>query len=330
MTTQTRPVSGEKILITTPDHWKIALYRYLPEKITRKHPVLLLHGIASNHKVWDFGVPEFSFAQHLVGLGYAVYSMDLRGRGGSDGPHTGRGKQWSVDDYLLCDLPAATEYIIAQHGVEKLHWVGHSMGGILGFFYQIRHKAANLQSFTTFASALNYTYSTINHFRSWLDYISAMQYFPVNRFWRPMQALAGFNTVWNRFLWNPENMRSDIGQKIIGEMIEPIAVNEWNQIKLISAAEGMPRLSGGFPHLADDRRIQVPVLMLAGDRDWLCALDGVEWTMDELPCEKKLIVFGKEYGSATNYGHMDLVCGLHAPREVWPKATQWLEKRDNA
>ena len=129
-------VTRENITIMTPDHWKIALYRYLPEKITRKHPVLLLHGIASNHRVWDFGHEELSFARHLAAQGYAVYSMDLRGRAGSDGPHTGRGKQWSVDDYLLCDLPAATEYIIAQHGTEKLHWVGHSMGGILGFFYR--------------------------------------------------------------------------------------------------------------------------------------------------------------------------------------------------
>lgn len=335
MATETQQrVQREDIKIVTPDHWKIALYRYtstalgasLPQK---KHPVLLLHGIASNHRVWDFGHEDLSFARHLASRGYIVYSMDLRGRCGSDGPHTGRGKQWSIDDFLLCDLPAATEYIIEQHGTEKLHWVGHSMGGILGFFYQIRHKAANLHSFTTFASALNYTYSTINHFRSWLDCISAMQYFPVPQFWRPMQPFAGLNTFWNRFLWNPENMRPEIGQAIIREMIEPIAVNEWNQIKLISAAEGMPRLSGGFPHRADDRRIQVPVLMLAGDRDWLCALDGVEWTMDQLQCEKKLIVFGKEYGSATHYGHMDLVCGISAPREVWPKAVEWIDKRDS-
>ena len=213
MATETQQrVQREDIKIVTPDHWKIALYRYtsttlgasLPQK---KHPVLLLHGIASNHRVWDFGHEDLSFARHLASRGYIVYSMDLRGRCGSDGPHTGRGKQWSIDDFLLCDLPAATEYIIEQHGTEKLHWVGHSMGGILGFFYQIRHKAANLHSFTTFASALNYTYSTINHFRSWLDYISAMQYFPVPQFWRPMQPFAGLNTFWNRFLWNPENMR---------------------------------------------------------------------------------------------------------------------------
>ncbi|HRP70898.1 MAG TPA: alpha/beta fold hydrolase, partial [Turneriella sp.] len=70
------------------------------------------------------------------------------GRCGSEGPHTGRGKQWSVDDYLLCDLPTACEYIINETGAPKLHWVGHSMGGILGFFYQIRHEASNLQSFT--------------------------------------------------------------------------------------------------------------------------------------------------------------------------------------
>ncbi|HRP70899.1 MAG TPA: hypothetical protein PLY93_15355, partial [Turneriella sp.] len=103
-------IERKKICIQTPDHWEIALYRYastaLPKKrpedgrgtdsstrfgsavgeITelhhgtlpkRKYPVLLLHGIASNHKVWDFGVPEFSFARHLASQGYIVYSMDL-------------------------------------------------------------------------------------------------------------------------------------------------------------------------------------------------------------------------------------------------------------
>jgi pimeloyl-ACP methyl ester carboxylesterase len=313
--------------LMTPDHWRIGVRRFMPEKVTRKYPVMLLHGIASNSTVWDVG-GELSFARHLAAQGYAVYAMDLRGRGISDGPHTGRGKQWSIDDYLLCDLPTVTEHIIAETGAPRIHWVGHSMGGILGFFYQIRHKASNLQSFTTFASALNYTYSTINHFRSLLDYISAMQYFPVRQFWKPMEYFAGLNTFWNRFLWNPENMQPEVGRKIIAEMIEPIAVNEWNQIKAISSSEGMPRLSGGFAHRADDRRIQVPVLMLAGDRDWLCALDGVEWTVDQLRCENKLIVFGKEYGSSTHYGHMDLVCGVQAPGEVWPKATDWIAVRD--
>lgn len=314
--------------ILTPDHWQLGMCRWLPEKVTRKYPVILLHGIASNSRVWDFDVDEISYARHLAGQGYAVYALDLRGRGMSDGPHTGRGKQWSMDDYLLCDLPAAVEHILSETQAEKLHWVGHSMGGILGFFYQIRHKATNLQSLTTFATALNYTYSTINHFRTWMDYISAMQYFPIRAWYSPMRAFAGLDTFWNRFLWHPANIDPQIAEKILCEMIEPIAVNEWNQIKAISSAEGMPRLSGGFAHTADDRRIQVPVLMLAGDRDWLCALDGVEWTMDELPCPKKLVVFGKEYGSSTHYGHMDMVCGINAPREVWPWATDWIAKRD--
>ncbi|MCX7633449.1 MAG: lysophospholipase, partial [Turneriella sp.] len=224
--------------IETPDHWRLAVYRYLPENLSRRYPVLLLHGIASNHRVWDFGVAKYSFARYLAAQGYAVYAMDLRGRCGSDGPHTGRGLQWSIDDYLLCDLPAVVEHIIAEHGTERMHWVGHSMGGILGFFYQIRHKAANLQSLTTFATALNYTYSTINHFRTLLDYISALQFYPLRYFWQPMVPLAHLDTFWNRFLWNPENMDPEIGRKILNEMIEPIAVNEWNQIKLISSAEG--------------------------------------------------------------------------------------------
>ncbi|HNJ65682.1 MAG TPA: alpha/beta fold hydrolase, partial [Turneriella sp.] len=252
---------------------------------------MLLHGIASNHNVWDFGVPELSYARHLAGQGYAVYAMNLRGRTGSDGPHTGRGKQWSIDDFLLCDLPTVVEYVIEQHNTEKMHWVGHSMGGILGFFYQIRHKASNLQSLTTFATALNYTYSTINHFRSLLDYISALQYFPLKTFYKPMIPFASFNTFWNRFLWNPENMDPEIAHKVLENMIEPIAVNEWNQIKLISAAEGMPRLSGGFPHRADDRRITVPTLMLAGVREVL-----VITKPEEAEQFQKLLGDGSQFG----------------------------------
>lgn len=322
-------IQAEKTTLLTPDHWKIAVYSYIPEKVTRRYPVMLLHGIASNHNVWDFGFEESSFARHLAAQGYAVYALNLRGRTGSDGPHTGRSRQWSMDDYLLCDLPTVVTHVLEKERAEKMHWVGHSMGGILGFFYQIRHKASNLQSLTTFASALNYTYSTLNHFRSFLDYISALQYYPIKTFYKPMIPFASLDTFWNRFLWNPENIEPKVAERVLETMVEPIAVNEWNQIKLISAAEGMPRLSGGFPHRADDRRITVPTLMLAGDRDWLCALDGVEWTMDELSCERKLIVFGKEYGSRSSYGHMDLVCGKNAPIEVWPKATDWIQKRDS-
>lgn len=318
----------KKILLETSDHWKIALYEYKPDKGTKNFPILLLHGIASDHHIWDTGNKPYDFAPYLASLGYHVFSLDLRGRSGSDGPHTGKKGQWSIDDYLLCDLPTATEYILENTGKEKLHWVGHSLGGILGYFYQIRHKASNLQSLTSFGTALTYTFSTINHFRTWMDYVSVLPYYPINVWYKLVYPVIDKDTFFTRFLWTNTNMTPGVKRAIINKAVHRIAILEWNQIKTISAAEGMPRISGGFNHYVDDRRIVTPGLLIAGDRDWVCPLDGVEWTRDHLKCSVKMQVFGKDYGHVTNYGHMDLVCGINAPNETWPSAIEFIESRD--
>jgi hypothetical protein len=41
-----------------------------------------------------------------------------------------------------------------------------------------------------------------------------------------------------------------------------------------------------------------------------------------------MAIFGKEYGSKNHYGHLDIVCGINAPKETWPAAVGWLEERD--
>ncbi len=319
----------DKILLKTTDHWNVALFKYRSAKVTRKYPVLLLHGIACDHTIFDTGVAGFNFAEYLVSQGFQVYAVDLRGRGASDGPHTGRGSMWSIDDFLLCDLPAAVEYILEENRSEKLHWVGHSLGGILGFFYQIRHKAANLQSLTTFGTAVTYTFSTINHFRTYLDYLTAMPYYPINLWFKLYYPILDQDNWFTRFIWSPENITHEVKRALLEKTVHRIAILEWNQIKTISAAEGMPRLSGGFNHYVDDRRIVAPTLMLAGDRDWICPLDGVEWSRDHLKCPVKMIAFGKDYGNATHYGHMDLVCGINAPKETWPAALEHLVLLDS-
>lgn len=319
----------KKILLKAPDHWNIAIYKYDTPKVTKRYPVFLLHGIASNHTIWDTGVKKYDFAPRLVEEGYQVYSLDLRGRSGSDGPHTGRGDSWSIDDYLLCDLPTAIEFILEDTGIEKLHWIGHSLGGILGFFYQIRHKASNLQSLTAFASALTYTFSTINHFRTYMDYMSAMMYYPVDLWFKAMYPIIDYDTYFSRFIWDSGNLDPEVKRSILNNMVQKIAVLEWNQIKTISAAEGMPRISGGFNHYVNDRRIVTPAYLITGDRDWVCAVDGVEWTREKLNCPVKTAIFGKDYGNKSHYGHIDIVCGINAPSETWPTVIDWLAEKDN-
>jgi pimeloyl-ACP methyl ester carboxylesterase len=76
-------------------------------------PVLLLHGLASNARIWDGVAPR------LVGAGLRVVALDLRGHGASDQPGSGY-------DFASVgrDLAAALDGL----GLERPVLVGHSWG----------------------------------------------------------------------------------------------------------------------------------------------------------------------------------------------------------
>jgi pimeloyl-ACP methyl ester carboxylesterase len=76
-------------------------------------PVLLLHGLASNARIWDGVAPR------LVGAGLRVVALDLRGHGASDQPGSGY-------DFASVgrDLAAA----LGGLGLERPVLAGHSWG----------------------------------------------------------------------------------------------------------------------------------------------------------------------------------------------------------
>jgi pimeloyl-ACP methyl ester carboxylesterase len=75
--------------------------------------VLLLHGLASNARIWDGVGPR------LTGAGLRVVALDLRGHGASDQPGSGYGFA-----SLVQDLSAA----LGGLGLERPVLVGHSWG----------------------------------------------------------------------------------------------------------------------------------------------------------------------------------------------------------
>jgi pimeloyl-ACP methyl ester carboxylesterase len=92
--------------------------------------VVLLHGLASNARVWD-GV-----ASRLAGVGLRAVALDQRGHGESDQPDGG------YDFATVCrDLAAA----LAALGVERPVLVGHSWGANVALRYAAGgHELAGL------------------------------------------------------------------------------------------------------------------------------------------------------------------------------------------
>ncbi|HVJ88667.1 MAG TPA: alpha/beta fold hydrolase, partial [Labilithrix sp.] len=142
---------------TTHDGWRLALSRYQPSRATRNFPVVLCHGLAASYIGFDLD-PEVSLARRLRSLGYDVWAIELRGHGLSDLPSL-FGKQryaWTFDDYLERDAPCILDFIRAETGIDGVHWIGHSMGGIL-LYALIATGCKAIRSGVTVASGLDYS-----------------------------------------------------------------------------------------------------------------------------------------------------------------------------
>lgn len=100
-------------------------------------PVVLFHGLSVNAEMWD--LPDVdtktfryrSLASMLDEAGYDVWMVNFRGHGRkgclSEAPEGI--DDWSVDDFILFDVPAALEHV-AQVSGHKPFAIGQSMGAM--------------------------------------------------------------------------------------------------------------------------------------------------------------------------------------------------------
>jgi pimeloyl-ACP methyl ester carboxylesterase len=82
-------------------------------------PIFLIHGIGASRHSWD------GLVSHLKPE-FRCISYDLRGHGRSPAPKP---------PYSLDDLAEDLEALRAELGIEKAHFAGHSLGGMIGPAY---------------------------------------------------------------------------------------------------------------------------------------------------------------------------------------------------
>ncbi|MBI5548777.1 MAG: alpha/beta fold hydrolase, partial [Deltaproteobacteria bacterium] len=130
---------GEIVTARTEDGWSIAMIRHRAEGSASGPPVLLCHGISANARNLDLDA-EHSLARWLAAHGRETFAMSLRGVGDSDrpDPHAGRSFGYSMDTYAAEDLPAALARVRELTGAPQVDFVGHSMGGLVGYIYLAR------------------------------------------------------------------------------------------------------------------------------------------------------------------------------------------------
>lgn len=106
--------------VTTADGHRLATTRFAPAGTTRA-VVLVAPAMGATQRYYA------PFASWLAAQGHLVITFDHRGIGAS-APHSLRGFDASLTEWVTHDLAAVLDYAATEAGGRDLVWLGHSLG----------------------------------------------------------------------------------------------------------------------------------------------------------------------------------------------------------
>lgn len=294
-------------------------------------PVVLVHGISSNHRFWDLEDGR-SLADALQARGYDVWNLDLRGHGHAlrdpDGNRQRPG--WTVDDYGTADLPAAFAYVREATGAERLHYVGHSMGGIVLAVYLATTPDPPIASAVAVGSPLDFrdpdpVTRTLLH-QSWLGTVTGFTPTPAGA-----RLLAGMGEkaplAADEWLFNPDNIAPDARKRMLRAVVSPLSRGEVKQFGRTRRDGELRSMDGGTVYREALAEATVPMLFVAGRADRVATTDRVFAFYEAVGSpDKELVIASEANGFSADYGHLDLGVGDRAAEEVFPRIGDWLDR----
>jgi pimeloyl-ACP methyl ester carboxylesterase len=322
--------------VRTSDGWRLAVHRYCEGKPTGL-PVVLCHGMSANRYPFDIkGAP--SLARYLKARGWDVWVAELRGSGMSDRPGFLTADvpyTWTFEDHLRKDLPAIINYVLERTGAPAIHWIGHSMGGMLGLAHVAAQTDPPIASMVAMGSPVDFSKMRMRAFPilaklRWLLYLTHVPPMPfIGRLIIPVahklpRCLLG--------LFQPSNITPSIARRVVALGSTLITsrglwmdFGRYVETRVLGSEKGQPYLE----NLSQSR---VPILTLAASEDRMAPPESVIALCNEAKgtAGGACMVFGKGSGCVEDYGHMDLLLGIRVEKEVFVPILEWLESHDGS
>jgi pimeloyl-ACP methyl ester carboxylesterase len=136
---------------------------------------------------------------------------------------------------------------------------------------------------------------------------------------------------WRKIVLNPKNVEPLLVKRAICHLISDISRGEILQFAQCAENGKFTTYDGKYSYDENFERIRRPLLLMAGTRDSLCSPESVRDVYKKISSRRKALhVLGKEYGTAEEYGHGDLLIGVRAETEVFARILEWLESSDQA
>jgi pimeloyl-ACP methyl ester carboxylesterase len=343
----------------TEDGISLALRRYRPERLTvEKNPVILCHGFSYNLLFWDLE-DEVSLPRYLARQGYDVWSLSLRGACPSSQPLASalrklghfhlepeiiktlqkrladvKMSDWSVDDHIQQDVPAAIQFVRDKTKHQRVHWVGHSMGAMimLGYLGQAApEQAQQIKSLTALGAPMVVFHPLSDPFNFLLEQEQTLK---VGSKLVGSSAPATFGAIFgdlgtpmDKLFYNSDNMHDSTIRSMFQKAEEEIAPSQFKQLMNMVRTERFISLDGKKDYTSMLNKINTPAYLLVGTVDNMATPGAVCFLYRQLNSQNKLYrMFGRVNAHRKDYGHNDIVIGKYAREEVYPTIAAWLDE----
>lgn len=316
------PTSADAVWqVKTPDNWSIAVHVYGDPNQPRP-AVALFHGALSNSRSYD--VAGYGLAPWLREQGFNAFAVDFRGRGYSLVPPGRSG--WTIDDFIQHDVPSVVGAIRQRCGVESVHCIGHSLGGLVLLGY-LALGGEGIDRVVTLGSSVVIDSHPI---LEWLERIFGRSaYVPL----AVLGERAGFlSKMIPQPLWSwcasPEHLQMEHFRRFVLCGTGNISMRKIRHLKRICDERRFVSADGSIDYASKLWRIKNPIRMFAAKNDTLISAKLIALTQSMLSgAPSELIVCGRDAGFSYDYGHLDMAIGTTVFDELFPKIGEFFRAR---
>lgn len=312
--------------LPTPDGSAVELRRLPCERPTEGPPVLLVHGLALNHRNNDM-TEDLSLGRHLARSGRDVWLLTLRS--GREDLSWREERHASFEQMAVNDLPVGVDAVLKHTGASRLDYVGFSMGGMLLYAAvggsideTCLRRAAIIGSPATIQPPLAILSLIARIIPHWI--VPTLRLRIVSRFLAFAAEL--IHTPIHHWVYNPENVERGLaGYALVNGFVNiPSGLAK----ELLSFASSGEVVFDGAPVLDTLRHVEVPTLFVAGAGDRLAPPESVRLAYDawgaDAGTQKDFRIIGIDQGAAADYGHGDLAVGRFADQDVFDPVQEFL------
>ena len=296
------PAESE-LTFESSDGWKLSVLCREPPG-PAQGVVLLSHAMMANRRSLDR--PAGRGLASTLGLrGLITYALDVRGHGRS-GPRPAEGGNWSYDDIVFRDLPAAIEFVRSRHPGLPLGVLGHSLTahGMLALLGQREDINGWIDALVSVSSNV------------WMPQIEPSRVRQVKK----NLVLAGFGALTWPIGYYPA--------KRLGSGSEDVSKRFVDMFQALRRTGKWRSADGKIDYIAGLGRVRVPVLAVVGRGDTLLCHPECSLRYHRLLTGAQVWhwTVGRETGLNFDPDHMQVVTDERASA-VWRGIGRWLEER---